>query len=79
MRNIIFGVIGIIWGIGILIYSAQNKDSRRGGEYGAGQTIGMIFGFLFIPAGISAIVLGIRGSGENRTKRKKAKRPTPTQ
>lgn len=53
MRNKIFGVIGLIWGGGILVSTFfGGGDAAGSGAYAAGHTAGVAFGaLLFIVGG----------------------------
>lgn len=74
MASIIWGAIGIVWGIAVLIFSASQKS---GGAYGAGQAAGLLFAIGFIGAGIFALVSGIRESSSRTFKPRKRRRPKP--
>ena len=51
MRNKIFGVIGVLWGGGILV-SAFLRDPPAGSDaYNAGYTGGLVFGGLLFLVG----------------------------
>jgi hypothetical protein len=51
MRNKIFGVIGVLWGGGILV-SAFLRDAPAGSDaYAAGHTGGLVFGGLLFLVG----------------------------
>jgi hypothetical protein len=75
MASITGGVIAIVWGVGIQIYSANQK--QYGGAYGAGQAIGSLFGLVLIGVGIYALVNGIRAANSRTFKPRKRRRPKP--
>ena len=56
MRNIVFGVIGVLWGAAIVL---QGKPEANG-AYGAGRFTAFVFGFLLLGAGAWALQRGIR-------------------
>lgn len=56
MRNIIFGVIGVLWGGAIVLRGMPNPGSA----YGAGQTVAFFLGFLMLAAGAWALQRCIR-------------------
>ena len=56
MRNMIFGVIGVLWGGAIVLQGMPKAESA----YGAGQFMAFAFGFLMLGAGGWALQRGIR-------------------
>ncbi len=58
MRNRIIGGIGILWGAGMLISFLIRSGSGEGGAYGAGQTMGLLFGVVMFGAGVYYVVKG---------------------
>lgn len=52
MRNKILGAIGVIWGGGILVSAFLHGGPQGSGAYAAGQTAGLIFGFVLLLAGV---------------------------
>jgi hypothetical protein len=56
MRNIIFGVIGVLWGGAIVLRGMPEPDSA----YAAGQFTAFLLGLLMIGAGAWALRRGIR-------------------
>ena len=69
MRNVFLGVLGILWGGGIVVSSFVGKgkvdpNTAYGSGYGAGAIAGTIFGFLLLIAGGLALFNGIRGMKE---------------
>ena len=57
MRNIIFGVIGVLWGGAIVVLRGMPEPDSA---YAAGQLTGVLLGFLMIGAGAWALRRGIR-------------------
>jgi len=62
MRNRIFGVIGILWGGGVLLSFFMGSRDVGGGAYGAGQSAGLLFGAVMFGAGVYYVTKG--GSGK---------------
>jgi uncharacterized membrane protein HdeD (DUF308 family) len=61
MRQIILGVIGVIWGAAILIaHFAGVGPSGGSGAYGAGQNAAVVFGAVFLLAGAFAVRNALR-------------------
>lgn len=56
MRNIVLGVIGVLWGGAIVLQGMPEADSA----YGAGQLAASLFGFAMLGAGAWALQRGIR-------------------
>lgn len=55
MSNRFLGLIGVLWGGGILFFGLLNRGGSQAGEkgaYAAGQTVGWIFGLVLFLAGI---------------------------
>ena len=52
MRNKIFGVIGILWGGGMLVSFVARGAPIGGGAYAAGTVIGLLIGVGMFLAGI---------------------------
>ncbi len=79
MRNAIFGGIGVLWGLAILLYGFLGGGPSSGGAYGAGQMVGMVFGVLLLGAGLFYLVRGIQelnqGKEEKRPRKRKRRRP----
>jgi hypothetical protein len=50
MRNIILGVIGVLWG-GAIVVSGVANGVPSGGAYGTGQLIGFLFGVALLGTG----------------------------
>ena len=77
MRNVIFGVIGVLWG-GYILMGSCLGGMRGGGAYGAGQMVGTLFGLLLFVAGLSALggsLFGlIQSSAEQRPRPRRRKR-----
>ncbi|MBI1760795.1 MAG: hypothetical protein HYR56_05090 [Acidobacteria bacterium] len=59
MRNRIFGVIGVIWGAGILIsHFTRGRVSESSGAYASGQLAGVVLGGLLFTVGLYFLVKG---------------------
>jgi hypothetical protein len=56
VRNIIFGVIGVLWGGAIVLQGMPKAENA----YGAGRMIAFVFGFAMLGAGAWALQRGIR-------------------
>ncbi|HUQ31620.1 MAG TPA: hypothetical protein VM095_05835 [Pyrinomonadaceae bacterium] len=53
MRNRILGAIGMLWGLGLLLFKLlSGGQTQEKGAYGAGQTGGLIFGGLLLAVGM---------------------------
>jgi hypothetical protein len=68
MRNLIFGAIGVVIGLALLIGSLTAGTAHHGtGAYGAGQSAGeaarIPIAVLFLLAGLWAVRKGIRARG----------------
>ncbi|MFM7976611.1 MAG: hypothetical protein ACKO8U_16190, partial [Pirellula sp.] len=61
MRNRIFGLIGVLWGGGIIVSGLVRGGSQGAGAYQLGQTAGFVFGGLLFVVGLFYL---IRGSGK---------------
>ncbi len=57
MRNLIFGIIGILWG-GTVLWRRLTGGTAESGDaaYDSGAKFGLIFGGLLVVGGIFAIV-----------------------
>jgi hypothetical protein len=78
MRNIIFGAVGVLWGAGILIRARIAPLAAPTEAHAIGHSLGVLFGFLFLGAGMYALIVGIRSEMPQyttRPKKKKRKRP----
>jgi hypothetical protein len=53
MRQLILGIIGVLWGGGIVVSGIVSGMSD--GAYGAGQAGAFVFGVVFLVAGARAI------------------------
>ena len=56
MRNRIFGVIGILWGGGMLVSMLMRGGAQGHGAYAAGQFAGMALGAVMLVAGPYAVL-----------------------
>jgi hypothetical protein len=78
MRNLIFGIIGVLWGALILIYQVVSGGPKGDGPFFAGQVTALIFGVLLFGAGIYYTIVGIKslqeGSGKAARRRKRPKK-----
>lgn len=59
MRYVILGVIGILWGGGVLYRTFSGIAPMRGGAYGDGQVIGMFLAGMMVFAGLYFLVKGL--------------------
>jgi hypothetical protein len=75
MRNLVFGAIGVVWGLGILIFSLVRGGPQGEGAYAAGQMVGLLFGVLLLGVGGYYLFDGIRTVRAESEKPKKRKRP----
>ncbi len=60
MRSRILGLIGVVWGAGILLSRLLRGPPQGGGAYPSGQVAGLIFGGILLVAGLLYL---FRGSG----------------
>jgi len=74
MRNIIFGVIGILWGLAIILYALLSESSSAGGTYQAGKIIGILFGVLLFVAGPFYLIRGLKELKDDKKERRKKPR-----
>jgi hypothetical protein len=56
MRQIILGLIGVVWGAFILISHFAGDDRHVGGAYGAGANAAVVFGFVILAVGAVTLV-----------------------
>lgn len=53
VSNRFLGIIGVLWGGGILLFGLLNGGhDKGGGPYAAGRSIGWLFGLVLLVAGI---------------------------
>ncbi len=52
------GAVGILWGGGMLLSFFMRGGSVGGGAYGAGQTVGLLFGVVMFGAGLYYVIKG---------------------
>ena len=62
MRNRIMGIIGILWGGGVLVSFMMREEGIWGGSYGLGQLFGLLFGLAMFVAGIYYVAKGDRST-----------------
>jgi hypothetical protein len=78
MRNLIMGVIGVLWGAAILLYALLTGGPKGEGPAFAGAVTADILGALMFVAGIYYAIVGIQslqeGAGRPSRKRKRPKR-----
>ena len=55
MRNFVFGAIGIVWGIGIVVYGLTGDGGGGTDAYVAGQRFAMVLGAVMAVAGVMAV------------------------
>jgi hypothetical protein len=60
MRQVVLGLIGVVWGAFILITHFAGDDRHAGGAYGSGQTAGLVFGAVILVAGAFALISVVR-------------------
>lgn len=60
MKNKILGVIGILWGGGILVYGLLHREGTGDTAYQSGQTAGLVFGAILLIVGLFYLVKGLR-------------------
>ncbi len=61
MKNLIFGIIGVVWGGLVILGSLLNKKAASvDTAYGAGAWAGLIFAVLLFAAGSFCIIKWIR-------------------
>jgi predicted Zn finger-like uncharacterized protein len=76
MRNLISGVVGVLFGGAILLYGLSSP--RGAGAFAAGQMMGMVFGALFLGGGVFYLVQAAREwsdrDWEQEPKRRKRRR-----
>ena len=58
MKNIIFGVIAVLWGGAMMVDTILKGGFQGEGAYFAGQLGGLIFGVLLFFAGLYGLYLG---------------------
>lgn len=77
MRNVIFGGIGTVWGLGILIYSIAKEGPEGQGAYGGGQIAGLVLGVLLFGVGAFYLIpapMELKEEKEERSEKKKRPR-----
>ena len=77
MRNRIMGLIGVLWGGGVVLSSLLKGEDARGGAYATGSAGAAIFGLVMFCAGMFYLIKGDGNSAPTRRK-KKRKKPKPT-
>jgi len=60
MRNLLSGIVGIVFGTFMLLGSLLRGGLQGGGAYLAGQVMGLVFGIVFLVAGVFYLVKGIK-------------------
>jgi hypothetical protein len=51
MKNTILGVVGVLWGGAIIVYSLMNDMSSASGAYESGRVTGLALGVLLLATG----------------------------
>lgn len=74
-RNMISGVVGVLFGGFILFNSLSHGGPQGEGAYRVGGFIGLFLGLLMFGGGIYYLVKAAKGSNGNRPKAKKTGRP----
>ena len=80
MRNLIFGIIGVLWGGSILIYNLIRGGPQGSGANAGGQIAALVLGVLLFLAGIYYLIDGVRKLLDAPTKKRrkrKRRRPEP--
>jgi hypothetical protein len=80
MRNLIFGIIGVLWGGGILISYLIRGGPQGSGAYAGAEIAGLVIGVLLFLAGIYYLIDGVRKLLDAPTKKRrkrKRRRPEP--
>jgi hypothetical protein len=67
-RNLVFGVIGIVWGGLILISGPIRGGYHESGAFGQGMSAGLVFGGLLFVAGLYYFIKGKRIGQETESK-----------
>lgn len=61
MGNLALGLIGVVWGAGILVnHFAVSQPAYGDGAYAAGRSAALIFAAILVLAGGRAVVKGLR-------------------
>jgi hypothetical protein len=60
MKNKILGVIGVLWGGGLIVSALVHGIPMPGSSYGTGAFVGFLFGIALFAAGARALVVGRR-------------------
>jgi hypothetical protein len=63
MRNRIFGGVGVVWGILILLNAFMRGGPQGSGAYAAGQTGALVFAVLLVVVGGYYLLKGGRKTG----------------
>jgi hypothetical protein len=59
MYQRLLGIVGVLWGGGILLSGLLSRGKASGsGDYAAGQSAAWIFGLLLLMAGIFSLIKG---------------------
>jgi len=62
MRNRIFGAIGVVWGVAVLISAFLRGGPEGSGAYAAGNTAGIVLGALLFIVGGYYLIRGSKKS-----------------
>lgn len=79
MRNLISGIIGLVWGGFILVAMLVRGGLQGEGAYYAGQVCGLVMGVLFFFGGLVYFILGLRELRPERPRRRRRRRRVPPQ
>ena len=74
MRHLIGGIVGLLWGGGILLMAFLRGGPQGEGAYRAGSICGIVTGGLFFVAGAFSLFLGIRELQSEWPRKKKRRR-----
>ena len=72
MRNRIMGGIGVVWGVGVVVYGLFGAE-RGEGAYGAGQMAAVVFGACMAIVGLVYLIKGDSPDDDRPAKRHRPK------
>lgn len=64
MRQIIFGVIGVLWGGALVVSRLLTEPAQGSDAYEAGGSAAVVFGLVLLLAGGFALRKGVRARGD---------------
>ncbi len=79
MKNIIGGIIAILWGGGVVLVAYMGGGPQGTGAYAAGSMMGIICGAMLFVIGIVGLIMGViqvnrEQFGPKKKKRKRRRR-----